>query len=66
MTFCLFLLVGISTVSAATVYNFTNDSHSNYFDEEGPINCTEIVGGDVLDCSGEITDNLYIDRPLNL
>ncbi|BDZ70911.1 cobaltochelatase subunit CobN [Methanobacterium petrolearium] len=61
------LCANITSVNAANVYNISNDSYSNYFDSAGYINNTNIVGGDVLDCSGTISNkNMYIDRPLNI
>nr|WP_319372959.1 cobaltochelatase subunit CobN [uncultured Methanobacterium sp.] len=67
MFFFLCLFTTISSVSAINIYNVTNESYSNYFDSSGHINDTNVVGGDVLDCSGTISNkNMYIDRPLNI
>ncbi len=57
----------IGAVGAANVYNVTDESYGNYFNESGYINDTRIVGGDVLDVSGTLNNkNMNIDRPLNI
>nr|WP_319372975.1 leucine-rich repeat protein [uncultured Methanobacterium sp.] len=67
LTLFLFFVCSVGAVSAANVYNITNESYSNYFDEIGYINDTSIQSGDVLDYSGTIIGkDMYIDRPLNL
>nr|WP_319372973.1 right-handed parallel beta-helix repeat-containing protein [uncultured Methanobacterium sp.] len=57
----------MSAVSAANVYNITNESYINYFDESGYINDSNVVEGDIFDYSGTIIGkDMYIDRPLNI
>ncbi|UTB31590.1 MAG: chitobiase/beta-hexosaminidase C-terminal domain-containing protein [Methanobacterium sp. ERen5] len=63
------LIIYCSTISASSAGNYAiNDkSYSNYFNTSGYLNNTNIVSGDVLDCSGRIKNkNMYINIPLNI
>ncbi|MBP1946948.1 right-handed parallel beta-helix repeat-containing protein, partial [Methanobacterium petrolearium] len=67
IAFLLLSCATISAVSAANIYTITDDSYTNYFNASGYINDTNIISGDVLDCSGAINNkDMYIDRPLNI
>ncbi|MCK9151830.1 chitobiase/beta-hexosaminidase C-terminal domain-containing protein [Methanobacterium alcaliphilum] len=67
LTAVIILCSSAGAVSAANIYNITDDSYSNYFDSMGFINDANIIDGDVLDVSGSIKNkNMTIDRPLNL
>ncbi|MCK9151843.1 right-handed parallel beta-helix repeat-containing protein [Methanobacterium alcaliphilum] len=63
--FIFFCLLG--AVNGANIHNVTNESYSNYFNDSGDINNSEVVEGDVLDLSGTFTDKkMNINRPLNI
>ncbi len=65
--FLLLFLATISSASAANTYNINETSYNDYFDATGYINNPTVQAGDVLDCSGTLTNkDMYIDRPLNI
>ncbi len=57
----------IGAVSAVNIYNINESSYSDYFDATGYINNPSVQAGDVLDCSGTLTNkDIFIDRALNI
>ena len=65
--FLLLSLATISSASAANTYTINETSYSDYFDTTGYIYNPSVQAGDVLDCSGTLTDkDMYIDRALNI
>ena len=65
--FLLLSLATISSASAANTYNINETSYNDYFDTTGYIYNPTVQAGDVMDCSGTLTNkDMYIDRPLNI